>query len=111
MFSAFDSGNFFVVPGSPAPALEAESVKALNESNTRPDQSVIAIVGSQFTYQGLWLEHALVLEALSSLKDDFPSRDEFTSSLKIIILSGNSMSNYSAAVEVYFHVGEDFIMA
>ncbi|XP_057462590.1 uncharacterized protein LOC130752763 isoform X4 [Actinidia eriantha] len=49
--------------------------------------------------RGLWLEHAFVLKALLPLFEDFSSDKNSNSHLKIIILSGDSTTNYSVAVE------------
>ena len=55
----FDVGNFFVIPGTPAKAWEADIVTALHKDNLRVkmgyelEDAVIAIVGSQFMYRGL----------------------------------------------------------
>lgn len=79
---------------------------ALYKDNVRvkmgygPDDIIITIVGSQFLYRGLWLEHALILQALLPLFSKFPFDDNSISRLKIIVLSGNSTSNYTMAVEV-----------
>ncbi|XP_043812636.1 uncharacterized protein LOC110615186 isoform X3 [Manihot esculenta] len=105
MYSAFDAGNHYVIPGSPAPVWEANAMAALYKDNVRvkmgygPDYVVIAIVGSQFLYRGLWLEHALVLQALLPLFSNFPFSDNTNFHLKIVVLTGNSTSNYSLAVE------------
>lgn len=108
IFSAFDSGNFVVIPGSPAEAWETNNMTASykddmqGESGLGPNDIVIAVVGSQFLYKGLWLEHALILESILSLLADFPTNKDSTSHLKIIILSG-SLGNYSLAVEAIAH--------
>ncbi|KAK3024254.1 hypothetical protein RJ639_043630 [Escallonia herrerae] len=105
LYSAFDSGNYYVIPGSPAEAWEADRLGALHRENPHdkinygPDDFVIVVVGSQFLYRGLWLEHALVLQALSPLLADFPSETNSNPHLKIVILSGELRSNYSVAVE------------
>ncbi|KAF5731765.1 hypothetical protein HS088_TW18G00450 [Tripterygium wilfordii] len=101
IYSAFDAGNYYVIPGSPAKAWEAESMMAFYKDDLRAkmgygtDGFVIAVVGSEFLYRGLWLEHALVLQSLSPLC----AVDNLNSNLKILILSGHSTNNYSAAVE------------
>lgn len=98
-------GNYFVIPGSPAEIWEADNFMSLPKENLRvnmdigPHDFVIAIVGSQILYRGLWVEHSLVLQALLPLLADFPSAN---SRLKIIILSGDLTGNYSASVEVNF---------
>lgn len=82
---------------------------ALQKDNLRismgygPEDVVIAIVGSQFLYKGMWLGHAVVLQALSPLLADFPiSKDNSSAQLRIIVHSGELSSNYSVALEVYF---------
>ncbi|KAK2995816.1 hypothetical protein RJ640_006155 [Escallonia rubra] len=105
LYSAFDSGNYFVIAGSPSEAWEADRLGALQRENPHekmdygPDDFVIVVVGSQFLYRGLWLEHALVLQALSPLLADFPLETNSNPHLKIVILSGELRSNYSVAVE------------
>ncbi|KAJ0971503.1 hypothetical protein J5N97_019462 [Dioscorea zingiberensis] len=103
MYSAIDAGNFFVIPGYPEEAWGA-SHSVIQEGNNlrakmgyRSDDFIIAIVGSQFSYSGLWLEHALVLHALSSLLHEFPYSN--SCNLKVAILSDNSNSTYKMGLE------------
>ncbi|KAM5555523.1 hypothetical protein ABKV19_023450 [Rosa sericea] len=104
IYSTFDAVNFFVIPGSPAEACKADSIVALDKDHLQgtagyePEDVVITIVGSQFLYRGLWLEHSIVLRALLPLLEDL-LLDNNSSRLKIIVLSGDSTSNYSSAVE------------
>lgn len=106
IYSTLDSGNYFVISGSPAEALEINDFKDVRTDNLRlgmgyrNNDFIIAIVGSQFLYRGLWLEHALVLKALLPLFSEFPVDKDSNSRLKIIILSEDSTSNYTVAVEV-----------
>ena len=108
MYSTFDAGNFFVIPGSPTEAWNAHNSKDPEtvRDNLRRDMGyshqdiVITVVGSELLYRGLWLEHSIVLQALSPLLEDFSSDDDLLSHLKIIVLSGYSMTNYSSAIEV-----------
>ncbi|KAL0397960.1 UNVERIFIED_CONTAM: hypothetical protein Scaly_0244400 [Sesamum calycinum] len=101
-YSACDPGNYFVIRGSPAEAWKAENFLASNGDNPHleigyaQDDFVVAVVGSQILYRGLWLDHAFVLQALHPVLRDFSSS---SSRLKIIILAGHSTSNYSSAVE------------
>jgi len=108
IYSTFDAGNFFVIPGSPAEALEAEAFMALQKDNLRvnmgygPEDVIVAIVGSQFLYKGMWLGHAIVLRALEPLVTNFPSnKDNSSAQLRIIVHSGELTNNYSVALEVY----------
>ncbi|KAI3444470.1 hypothetical protein Pfo_001135 [Paulownia fortunei] len=101
-YLACDPGNYFVIPGSPAEAWKADNLMTSHKDNLRlkigygPDDFVVAVVGSQLLYRGLWLEHAFVLQALYPVLRDFSGS---SSRLKIIILAGDSTSNYSSAVE------------
>lgn len=106
IYSSFDAGNFYVIPGSPAEALEADAFMALQKDNLRismgygPEDVIIAIVGSQFLYKGMWLGHAVVLQALSPLLADFPlTKDNSSAQLRIIVHSGELTNNYSVALE------------
>lgn len=94
LYSEFDAGNFYVIPGSPE-----EVWKAKNLEFPQKDDVVISIVGSQFLYKGQWLEHALLLQALRPLFSGYYSESS-SSHLKIIVLGGESASNYSLAIEV-----------
>ncbi|XP_010522929.1 PREDICTED: uncharacterized protein LOC104801379 [Tarenaya hassleriana] len=93
LYSEFDAGNFYVIPGSPAEAWKN------NLESPQKDEIAIAVVGSQFLYRGLWLEHALVLQALLPLFSDSSRQSYNNSHLKIVVLGGHSASNYSIAVE------------
>ncbi|KAG9448343.1 hypothetical protein H6P81_014471 [Aristolochia fimbriata] len=106
MYSTFDTGNFFVIPGSTTEALDADSYSALNggyelrvDSGYSPEDFVIAIVGCQFSYSGLWVEHALLLQALVPLLTNFSSTANLVPHLKVGIVSGNSSSVYKMALE------------
>ncbi|XVF22451.1 hypothetical protein REPUB_Repub12eG0173600 [Reevesia pubescens] len=105
IYSTFDTGNYYVIPGSPAEVWKGENAMNLYKDNQHrkmgygPDELLIAIVGSQFMYRGLWLEHALILKALLPLFADFLSDNNSNSHPKIIILNSDSTSNYSMAVE------------
>ncbi|KAK9074276.1 hypothetical protein SSX86_006873 [Deinandra increscens subsp. villosa] len=104
-YAAFDAGNYFVIPGSPSKACKLDNSMVGHEESLRVNMNlgardfVIAITGSQFLYRGLWVEHALVLQALSPLLAEFPVDDTSSQHLRIIILSQDLTGNYSAAVE------------
>ncbi|KAG7990513.1 hypothetical protein I3843_02G029600 [Carya illinoinensis] len=94
IYSTFDVGNFFVIPGSPAEAWEVDTAMALQNDNIRvkmgydPEDTVVAIVGSEFLYRGFI---PVVL--------NFPLDNSSNSKLKIIVLSGNSTSDYGVVIE------------
>ncbi|KAJ6841713.1 uncharacterized protein M6B38_304815 [Iris pallida] len=104
IYSAFDVGNYFVVPSSAEEAWRAENHAATtNEYDLRVNMGyrsedfLIAIVGSQFSYSGSLLEYSLVLQALAPILEEFTSKD--TSRLKVGIISRNSTSTYKMALE------------
>lgn len=70
----------------------------------KDDDFVIAVVGSQFLYRGLWLEHALVLRALNSVLES-SSNGLWRGHLKVAFLGGSLNSNYTRALKVsIFHL-------
>ncbi|XP_075488054.1 uncharacterized protein LOC142527203 [Primulina tabacum] len=101
-YSICDPGNYLVIPGFPQEAWKAEKLMvSYNDYAPLPvesgtDDFVIAVVGYQLLYKGIWLEHALVLQALYPLLTGFSNS---SSSLKIVILAGDPTSNYEKAVE------------
>ncbi|XXG89937.1 hypothetical protein AAC387_Pa12g1822 [Persea americana] len=106
MYSTFDAGNYFVIPGSPAEMLETYNFLALNRGHDArigmayaSNDFVVAITGSQFSYNGSWLEHTIVLKALAPLIADFCPDSSSTCHLKVGIVSGNSSSSYKVALE------------
>jgi len=107
MYSAFDAGNYFVIPSSAAEAWRASNFISLQNGRNlrvkmgyRSEDFVIAIVGSQFSYSGMWLEYALVLEALAPVLKELASDDTSYSVIKVGILSGNTSDMYKIALEV-----------
>jgi hypothetical protein len=107
MYSSFDSGNFYVIPGSPAEVLRSNVVLKNNNGvemrqkyGFNPDDFIIAVVGSHFLYSGIMLEHAVMLKALAPLLKQFRSKNETLSRLKVQILSSNLTDAYKMAIEV-----------
>lgn len=109
MFSSFDMGNYFVIPSSVSEAWAADSFLAVHNynnlrinTNYSSEDFLIALVGSQFEYSGMWLEQTLVLESLTSLQNEFHSINFSYLILKIGILSGKSSNSYNISLEVVF---------
>jgi hypothetical protein len=110
MYAAFDSGNYFVIPGSPAEAFQAGGfIAKSNHQDVRislglaSNDFLIAIVGSPFSYGGNLMEEALVLQAVSSLVQQYPSENSTQSYLKVRIFTGNITEKYRMAHEVMIH--------
>ncbi|WOL14684.1 hypothetical protein Cni_G23465 [Canna indica] len=105
MYSTFNMGNYMVIPGSPAEAWEADTFMAIYKDQTlresmgyTAEDFLIAIVGSQFSYSGMLLEHGLFLEALRPLVQQISNVSH--SSLKVCILGWNFTGAYKKALEV-----------
>ncbi|URD99967.1 glycosyltransferase family protein 1 [Musa troglodytarum] len=104
MYSAFDAGNFLVIPGSPSEEWEAINSATQKVHNSKenmghsPEELLIAIVSSQFLYSGKLIEHAIILEALMPLHQQF-LHENTSSSLKIGILSANFTGAQRTALE------------
>ncbi|XP_076910531.1 uncharacterized protein LOC143568206 [Bidens hawaiensis] len=104
-YAAFDAGNYFVIPGSPCDTCNINNSVIVHEESVRVNMNigardfVVVITGSQFLYKGLWVEHALVLQALSPLLAEFRVDDGLSQRLRIVILSQDLTGNYSAAIE------------
>ncbi|KAK1320263.1 Plastidial pyruvate kinase 2 [Acorus calamus] len=106
MYSTLDFGNYFVIPGSPSEAWEANILTSSRnvhelrvEKGYASEDFIIAIVGSQFTYTGSLLEDALILKALVPLFAAFPSDSSTHSHMKIVILNGNSTIMFKNSLE------------
>lgn len=110
MYAAFDSGNYFVIPGSPKVAFQADRLVAKSyDRNVRislglgPRDFVIAIVGSQFSYGGHLMDEALVLQAVGPLLQhlqQYSSENSTQTELKVRILSRNVTEKHSPALDV-----------
>jgi hypothetical protein len=110
MYAAFDSGNYFVIPGSPAEAFKADGIIAKsNHQDVKislglgSNDFLIAIVGSPFSYGGNLMEEAVVLQAISPLVQQYPSENSTQSDLKVRIFTGNVTEKYRMALEVMIH--------
>lgn len=101
-----DAGNYFVIPGSPKEAWEVDTFMAVSNDDLRAkmdyaaEDFVIVVVGSQLLYKGLWLEQALVLQALLPVFPELMNDGNSNSHFKIVVLTEGSNTNYSVAVEV-----------
>ncbi|KAH9310555.1 hypothetical protein KI387_025590 [Taxus chinensis] len=106
MYSILDSGNFFVIPGSPKETWEAEHFMAMHTRHEvqsklgfTSDNFVIVVVGSPFSYPDIWKEHALVMQAIVPLITKFNTDDAMNSSLKIAVVNNNLNSTYGVALQ------------
>uniref|UniRef100_A0A0D9V319 Glycosyl transferase family 1 domain-containing protein n=1 Tax=Leersia perrieri TaxID=77586 RepID=A0A0D9V319_9ORYZ len=105
MYAAFDSGNYFVIPGYPAVPIQDRITDKSYDQDVRvslglsPTDFVIVIVGSQFSYGGFLMEEALVLQAVGCLLQQYPSENSTQSELKVRILAENVTEKHRMALQ------------
>ncbi|OEL21462.1 hypothetical protein BAE44_0017521 [Dichanthelium oligosanthes] len=106
MYAAFDSGNYFMVPGSPSEVFQADSFNAKsNHQDVRislglsPKDFLIAIVGTPFSYGENLIEEALVLQAVGPLLQQYRSENSTQSELKVKIFTGNITEKHRMVLE------------
>lgn len=111
MYAAFDSGNYFVIPGPPSEAFQVDSfiAKSYHEDlrislGLSPKDFLIAIVGTPFSYGDNLMEEALVLQAVSPLLQRYRSDNSTQSELKVKIFTGNITEKHRMALEVVIYV-------
>ncbi|KAL6842762.1 hypothetical protein ACP4OV_027606 [Aristida adscensionis] len=107
MYAAFDSGNYFVIPGFPAEAFQADGFIAESyHQDVRISLGlgikdfVVAIVGSPFSYGGFLIEEALVLQAVGPLLEQYSLENTTHSEIKVRIFTGNITEKHIMALEV-----------
>ncbi|RLN25007.1 uncharacterized protein C2845_PM07G16130 [Panicum miliaceum] len=106
MYAAFDSGNYFVIPGSPSEVFQADNFIA-NHSHQdarislglSPKDFVIAIVGTPFSYGENLMEETLVLQAIGPLLQQYHSENSTESELKVKIVTGNRTEKHKMVLE------------
>ncbi|KAF9596280.1 hypothetical protein IFM89_008640 [Coptis chinensis] len=105
LYSVLDTGNFFVIPGSPVEVWEAERyMKSHSKSQLRNnngflmDDLVVLIVGSSFFYDKLSWDYAVAMHAIGPLLMKV-TRKEADLSFKFVFLCGNSTDGYNDALQ------------
>ncbi|KAI5063832.1 hypothetical protein GOP47_0020502 [Adiantum capillus-veneris] len=108
MHTLLDTGNFLVFPGSPKDTWDVKSyMKLQKRGNVRqalgfsPRDTVLTVVGSPFTYKGVWREHAMIMQAVLPIfeKNKKMNRKD-DPALKLIFVGSNSGRSYSKVVQV-----------
>ncbi|MCO5599433.1 hypothetical protein L7F22_053537 [Adiantum nelumboides] len=101
-YSQLDTGNFYVLPGSPIPGFEADEFMSKHSRdevrsifNLSTHDIAVAVVGSPFSYKSVWREHAIVMQAISPLAKALEREGV---SMRLMIWSVGSTNNYSKAL-------------
>lgn len=111
MHTLLDTGNFFVIPGFPVDAWEVKSYiishtrdEVRRSFGLRSKDIALVVVGSPFTYKGVWREHAIIMQGvLPVLNELIQANNEDAFSLKLIFASGNPTSNYGDVLQIMAH--------
>ncbi|XP_051116209.1 uncharacterized protein LOC127241290 isoform X2 [Andrographis paniculata] len=101
LYSLLDTGNFFVIPGSPIDVWAAEryskthSKDQLRKENGFDDDDVLVlIVGSSFFYNELAWDYAVTIHDLEPLLIKYAGSNDAGFTSKFIFLFGNSSKDY-----------------
>lgn len=107
LYSVLDTGNFFIIPGSPVDVWGADTfAKSHSKNQARmangldKDDLVILVVGSSFFYDKLSWDYAVAMHTIGPLLMKF-TRKEAEVSFKFVFLCGNSTDGYNDALQVF----------
>ncbi|KAI7730055.1 hypothetical protein M8C21_020006 [Ambrosia artemisiifolia] len=106
LYSVLDTGNFFVIPGSPIDVWAAERYqKAHSKSQLRVkngfgnDDMLVLVVGSSFFYNELSWDYAVAMHNLGPLLTNYARKGDVGTSFKFLFVCGNSSSAYNDALQ------------
>ncbi|RWR97248.1 Glycosyl transferase [Cinnamomum micranthum f. kanehirae] len=113
LYSTLDTGNFFVVSGSPVDVWSAESYikshskyQLRKQYGFRENDLLVLVVGSSFFYNELPWDFAVAMQAARPLLKKFTGANHLEESFKFIFLCGNSTDSYREALqEIASHLG------
>lgn len=110
LYSVLDTGNFFVIPGSPVDVWAAESyrkthskIQSRKDNGFNNDDMLVLILGSSFFYNELSWDYAVAMHAISPLLIKYARRKDVRGSYKFLFLCGNSTDGYDDALQVSKH--------
>lgn len=106
LYSMLDTGNFFVIPGSPIDIWAAESyhrthskLQLRTDNGFSEDDFVVLIVGSSFFYNELSWDYAVAIRDLGPLITKYARGRDSNEAIKFVILGGNSTKEYDDALQ------------
>lgn len=110
LYSVLDTGNFFVIPGSPVDVWAAERYRKTHSKNLlrkingfSEDDMLVVVVGSSFFYDELSWDYAVAMHSIGPLLIKYARRDDAGEPFKFVFLCGNSSDD--AFQEVTSHLG------
>ncbi|XP_059458280.1 uncharacterized protein LOC132187862 [Corylus avellana] len=106
LYSVLDTGNFFVIPGSPVDVWASESyLKTQSKYQLRKDNGfseddiLVVVIGSSFFHNDLSWDYAVAMHAIGPLLIKYAKRKDAGSSFKFVFLCGNSTNGYDDALK------------
>lgn len=97
LYSVLDTGNFFVIPGSPVDVWAAETYSKTHAKHQlrvdhgfSKDDIMVLVVGSSFFYDKLSWDYAMAMHTLGPLLVEYTRRQGAEGSFKFVFLCGNS---------------------
>ncbi|OIW13208.1 hypothetical protein TanjilG_17651 [Lupinus angustifolius] len=106
LYSELDTGNFFVIPGSPVDVWAAESYsKAHTKDQLRElsgfgkNDMVVLVVGSSIFYDDLSWDYAMAMHSIGPLLTKYARRNDAAESFKFVFLCGNATDGYDLALQ------------
>ncbi|CAI9767493.1 unnamed protein product [Fraxinus pennsylvanica] len=106
LYSALDTGNFYVIPGSPVDVYTAESYSASHykfqlreENGFDKDVMLVLVIGSSFFYNELVLDYSVSMHDIEPLLIEYAGLKDVGETFKFVFLCGNSSSGYNDALQ------------
>ncbi|XP_020222304.1 uncharacterized protein LOC109804837 isoform X2 [Cajanus cajan] len=106
LYSELDTGNFFVIPGSPVDVWAAERYSKTHAKDQLRELSgfgkndmVVLVVGSSVFYDDLSWDYAVAMHSIGPLLTKYARRNDATEAFKFVFLCGNSTDGYDEALQ------------
>ncbi|XP_047956041.1 uncharacterized protein LOC125201826 isoform X1 [Salvia hispanica] len=106
LYSVLDTGNFYVIPGSPKDVWAAESYSETHskyqmrkEKGFQDDDLLVLVLGSSFFYYDLAWDYAVAMHDLEPVLLKYAGQNDVGFTSKFIFLCGNSSRQYSDALQ------------
>ncbi|XP_060182688.1 uncharacterized protein LOC132612607 isoform X2 [Lycium barbarum] len=106
LYSGLDTGNFFVIPGSPKDNWAADSYSRRHSKSQlrekygfEKNDLLVLVFGSSVLYNELSWDYALSTHDIEPLLLKFAGRSDVEQRLKFVFMSGNSSDGYNEALQ------------
>ncbi|MED6108875.1 hypothetical protein PIB30_028338 [Stylosanthes scabra] len=106
LYSQLDSGNFFVIPGSPVDVWAAESYSKTHSKDQLREingfgknDMIVLVVGSTIFYDDLSWDYAVAMHSIGPLLTKYARRNDAAESFEFVFLCGNSTDGYDDALQ------------